>query len=314
MQRALLSWTLVFGLLLAGFGACVLALNSDVFSAHGFVRSYLEALERQDADEALDFDGVVVPAGASEDLLVDAALGDLSDIHLLNDVEAGDTHVVTYRYTLGGETRSTDFTVERTGTRLWFFPTWRFAISPMATLTATIDHDTRLVANGVDSVSGAHAVLVPGSFALDHESAYLQAAEVPVVVTEVGETVGARVEVTPSESFAPAATAAIAAYLDACVTQEVLKPTGCPMGTDVANRLNSAPVWSMVDYPTAVVEPTDTPGVWKTEPIHSIAHITAEVKSLFDGSVSSLNEDVPFSTGYRITIAGDDSLSVTAPA
>jgi len=313
MQRALLSWTLIFGLLLAGFGASVLALNSDVFSAHGFVRSYLEALERRDVDEALDFDGVVVPAGESEDLLVDAALGDLSDIHLLNDVETEKTHIVTFRYTLEGETRSTDFTVERTGTRLWLFATWQFAISPVATLNVSVDHDTRLLANGVESVSGAHAVLVPGHFALDHTSAYLQAEEADAVVTRVGETVEAAVAVTPNETFAIAATAAIATYLDACVAQKVLKPTGCPMGTDVANRLNNAPVWSMVEYPTAVVEPTDTPGVWKTEPVHSIAHIVAEVKSLFDGSVSPLNEDVPFSTGYRIMIASDDSLSVTAP-
>ena len=313
MQRALLPWVLVLAVLIAGFGASVLALNGDIFSAHGFVGSYLDALARHDADEALDFDGVVVPAGAAEDLLTDAALGDLSDIHFLSDVEDGDSHLVRFRYALGGETRTSEFSVERTGTRFGLFPTWQFATSPMATLDATADHDTRLTANGVDSMVGAHAVLVPGYFVLDHKSTYLQAEEVNAVVTTVGTTVTAGVEITPNGKFADAATKAIAAYLDDCVTQQVLKPTGCPMGTDVVNRLNSTPTWSMVEYPTAVPEPTETPGVWTTEPTHSIAHIVAEVKSLFDGTVSQLNEDVPFSVGYRIAIAPDDTLSVTAP-
>ena len=314
MQRALLSWTLVFALLLAGFAASVLALNGDVFSAHGFVRSYLETLARHDAADALDFDGVVVPGEVSEDLLSNAALGDITDIHLLSDVERDETQIVRYEYTMGDATAVSEFTVERTGTRLGFFATWRFVTSPTAVLNAVADHDTRLTANGVDSFSGPHAVLVPGLFVLGHTSKYLQAEAVDAAVTEAGSVVEASVAVTPTEEFAAAATEAIAAYLDGCVTQEVLKPTGCPMGTDVANRLNSTPTWSMVEYPTAVLKPGDTPGVWTTEPTHSIAHIVAEVKSLFDGTVSQLNEDVPFSTGYRITLGFDDSLSVTAPA
>ena len=76
MLRTPLSWLVVFALLAAGFGATVLALNADVFSAHGFVRSYLQALERQDADEALAFAGVDVPESEVSTLLVDAATTD----------------------------------------------------------------------------------------------------------------------------------------------------------------------------------------------------------------------------------------------
>lgn len=311
MQRALLSWTLIFGLLLAGFAASVLALNGDVFSAHGFVGSYLDALARHDADEALDFDGVVVPADASEDLLVDAALGDLSDIRLLSDVEDGDAHVVRFIYALGEETQTTEFTVERTGTRFGLFPTWRFTTSPMAILDAAVDHDTRLTANGVASASGPHAVLVPGYFELDHASKYLEAEEVTAAATDVGATVEAALAVTPNEEFAGAATRAVAGFLDDCVTQEVLKPTGCPMGVDVINRLKGVPTWSMLDYPTAALSSTENPGVWAAKPAKGIAHIVADVQSLFDGSISKLDEDLQFTSGYLITIGFDDSLSVT---
>ena len=314
MQRALLSWTLVFALLLAGFGASVLALNGDVFSAHGFVRSYLETLARHDAAEALDFDGVVVPADVSEDLLSDAALGDISDIHLLSDVETGDTHLVRFEYAMGGAAAVSEFTVERTGTRLGFFATWRFAVSPIAILNAEADHDARLTANGFDSFSGAHAVLMPGYFVLDHESKYLTANEVGASVTAAGNTVDAVVEVTANDTFASAAADTIAAFLDKCATQEVLKPTGCPFGTKVVNRLNSTPAWSMVEYPEAQLSPTKTAGVWEVSAVDAVAHIIAEVKSLFDGTVTPLDEDVPFTSSYLITVAPDDSLIVTVPA
>ena len=315
MQRALLSWTLVFALLLAGFGASVLALNGDVFSAHGFVRAYLDALARHDSAEALQFDGVDLPPGVSFALMTDdAALGDVDGIRFLSDVEDGDHHVVRFATLVAGTEQVTEFEVEHTGTRFGLFPTWRFERSPVATLNISVDHDARFTANGLTTLSGDFGVLVPGVFALGHESKYLQAEAVTTAVTEVGSIVEAEVHVTPKAEFADAATAAIAAYLDDCVTQEVLKPTGCPFGTEVVNRLNSTPVWSMVEYPTAVVAATDAVGVWKTEPAHAVAHVKAEVKALFDGTVSSLDEDVPFSTGYRIVIAYDDTLSVTAPA
>jgi hypothetical protein len=314
MQRALLSWTLVFALLLAGFGASVLALNGDVFSAHGFVRAYLDALARHDSAEALQFDGVDLPPGVSFAMMTDdAALGDIDDIRFISDVEDGDHHVVRFATVLAGAEQVTEFEVERTGTRFGLFPTWRFETSPVATLNVSVDRDARFTANGLTTLSGDFGVLVPGVFRLGHDSKYLQGEDVTATVAEVNAVVNAEVHVTPKPEFTDAATEAIAAYLDDCVTQEVLKPTGCPFGAEVVNRLNSTPVWSMVEYPVAVVAPTETPGVWTTEPAHAIAHVVAEVKSLFDGTVSSLDEDVPFSTGYRIAIAYDDTLSVTAP-
>lgn len=315
MQRALVSWTLVFALLLAGFGASVLALNGDVFSAHGFVRAYLDALARHDSTEALQFDGVDLPPGVNFALMTeDAALGDVDGIRFISDVEDGDRHTVRFSTTVGGSEQVSEFQVERTGTRFGLFPTWRFATSPVATLNVSVDNDARFIANGLTALSGDFGVLVPGVFVLDHESKYLEADAVTTAVTEVGSVTNAEVHVIPKAEFTDAATAAIATYLDDCVTQEVLKPTGCPFGTEVVNRLNSTPIWSMVEYPTAVVAPTETPGVWRTEPTHAVAHVKVDVKSIFDGTVSTLDDDVPFSTGYRIVIAYDDTLSVSAPA
>lgn len=315
MRRALLSWTLVLGLLFAGFAASVLALNADLFSAHGFVRSYLDALARHDSRDALAFDGVVLPKDVAADLVRDDALGDLNDIHLLSDVAHGNRHTVRFEYHLGenGATEVTEFQVEGTGTRLGLFASWRFTASPVGILTVRVDHDPRFTANGVAAVGGAHAVLVPGGFSLDHESKYLEAAAAPAVVSEVGATVEATVEVTPTEAFDTAATKAIKRYLDDCATQEVLMPTGCPFDEHVVNRLDSAPAWSMVAYPTVTLGPGNAVGEWRTSTESATAHLKATVRSLFDGSVSTLDEDVDFEISYIITLSMDDGISVSVP-
>ena len=303
MRRALLSWTLVFALLAAGFGASVLALNADLYSAGGFVRSYLEALERGDAEAALETPGVT---GASS-LVTDESVGGFSGIHVISDVATGDSHAVRAGYTIAGEEQVTQFSVEHTGTRLGFFDTWRFAVSPIATLAVAVDHDSRFTINGMDAVAGNYSLLVPSMVTLDHDSAHLEALDTSARLTEVGSMFDAIVEVSPKQGFTAAATTAIGAFLDGCATQQVLKPTGCPFGTDVANRVDSLPAWSIAQYPTAALEPA---GAGWQATASATAHVTVQVKSLFDGSVSTLDQDVPFDATYLVTIGADDSLSV----
>jgi hypothetical protein len=305
MRRALLSWTLVFALLAAGFGASVLALNGDLFSAHGFVRSYLEALQSGDAQAALETPGV---EGASA-LVTNETVGGFDDIHLLSDVETEGTNTVRYAYTIAGTEQVTEFHVERTGTRLGLFATWRFAVSPIATLAVTVDHDTRFSINGVDAAAGTYALLVPNAVTLTHDTTYLEALPMTANLIEVNSTVEAAVAVAPKDGFTEAATAAIAGFLDACAIQQVLKPTGCPFGTDVVNRLKTLPQWSITSYPTASLTPAGAR--WQTAGSGE-AHISVEVQSLFDGTLSTLDDDVPFTASYFVTINADDSLTVTS--
>jgi hypothetical protein len=311
MRGRLLSWTIIFALLAAGFGATVLALNSSLYSAGGFVRSYLETLQRGDLDAVLAIDGVEAPANARGDLLLDGVLGGFDGIRLLSDVESEGEHTVRYAYTIDGTEQISQFTVERAGTRFGLFPMWRFSVSPVATLAVTVDHDARFTANGVEATSGDYAVLVPARVILGHDTEWLEALDTTVAVTEVGATTDALVEVAPKEGFAPAATAAIASYLDTCATQTVLQPTGCPFGTTIANRLKGSPAWSLVAYPEAQLNTTDTPGTWETQRATGTAHIIADVVSLFDGTTSRLDEDVEFAGTYLIVVGLDDSLSVS---
>ena len=313
MRRALLSWTLVFAFLAAGFGASVLALNGDVFSAHGFVRSYLETLARKDAAGALAFAGVVAAADESGVFLQDAAMGDLGDIRFLDDSDARGVHTVTFSYRLSTGTETSTFTVARDGTRLGLFPTWRFADSPLAGLDVTVLHDSRFTANGVAAAgNGTYAVFRPGLYDLGHTTKYLSARTLAVAVTKPGLTRADELEVEANGSFEAAAAKAVASFLDRCATQQVLMPTGCPFGYEEANRIEGLPQWSMVDYPTVTLSASDTVGSWTATSSRSAARISVAVRSLFDGTTSQLDEDVVFTGTYLVTVSADNALSVSA--
>src|SRR3990170_3227578 len=118
IRRFAIRWGIVFGVILFAFFGVVTALNSTLYSAQGFVSSYLDALARHDVDEAISTPGVVLPDDAADDLLTPAALGELDSIHLVSDKVADDgTHLLEYEFDLNGASGRTEFTVERTGTR-----------------------------------------------------------------------------------------------------------------------------------------------------------------------------------------------------
>jgi hypothetical protein len=309
MQRTLLSWGFVFVMLIAGFVATVAAVNNDVLSAHGFVRNYLAALERHDARAALATPGVVVDGDTS--LVVDDTVGALSDIRFLSDTAVGDTHTVRYSYLLAGERRFTDFTVTWTGNRLLLFPTWKFAASPVADLSVSADHDSSVTVNGVAVPAGDYAVLVPGLYVADDDTKYFDGAEDAAAATKIDEPLTAEVTVTATDAFTSAAQTAVDSFLDTCSTQTVLMPTGCPFGREVKNRLDGSPSWSITDYPDISLTPESAAGVWRARASGGTAAITVAVQSLFDGSISTLNDSVSLTADYVITIGVDGSLTVS---
>lgn len=327
MRRSLLPWLLAFVLLGAGFVATIAALNNDLYSARGFALSYVEALARGDSASALACDGVSVPAGENATLLTDAAIDtgtspaaahahQLTRVRVLDETVADGVHTVRIGYELAGEPGFSDFAVAAAGTRFGLFSTWRFAASPLATLTVTVQNDSRFTVNGVQgsSASGPMAVFVPGSYAVSHTSRYLTAKESAVTISEPQAAVSATVEVIPAEGFNAAASAAVGAFLDSCATQTVLYPTGCPFGEAVKNRLTGTPVWSIAKYPSVTVSATGTPGRWTTTVETGTAHLEATVTLLLDGSRSTLSENVDFRSHYVLSLDANDDITVSLPA
>jgi hypothetical protein len=226
--------------------------------------------------------------------------------------------VVTYGWTSPEGSGTTAFQVTRIGTRFGLFPEWGFAVSPVATLSLEVDHDARFTLNGRQeqtttrsSTAADYAVLVPGAYVFGHHSTYLAADPDAVVVDTVGANFSARVDVEANTAFVATVSKLVDTQLAACATQTVLFPSGCAFGQAIDNRVSSPAAWSIVREPQISIEPGRRFGSWSIPPAPGTAHLVVKVTSLFDGSVSTFDQDVPFEVEADITLGPDDSITVT---
>lgn len=319
MRREIITWSIVAAIIVAAFGGTVLALNATLYSASGFVRTYLDSLARHDVDGALQLAGTVAAGDASTELLVAGAMGELSDIRLVSDItdEQG-THRVTYAFTAGGSSGESTFSVRPEGTLLGLFPTWRFETSPLGVLQVSPLHGTSFTVNGVDIEAdqqdqpAPYLVFAPGSYSLAADTLYLEAKTVTVTSSQPGAAVIAAVDLQPTKALLEQVQKELTGYLDDCAEQEVLLPTGCPFGEQISNRIVGTPAWSIARYPTVTLRPGPQPASWLMPPTDAAAHLTVDVRSLFDGTVTTFDEDVPFTSSYLVTFLPNDELLIAA--
>ncbi len=320
MRRVLISWLIGFALLIAAFITTLAMLNGTVYSAHGFVSSYFAALNRHDATTARELPGVRAPSGVATNLLVDGTLGTIADIQLVHDTAGADgVHSVEFSYRLGTRSETSTFSVVQTSPFLGMFSRWAFARSPLAIVSVATPHDPRFRVNGTDQVSTvSHAesqpfvVFAPGLYVFDAKSTYLTATPVSVPVTEPASVTPVRVEAEANKLFVAEVRKELAQYYVTCARQTVLLPTSCPFGKTFANRVVSTPAWSMVSDPPVTIEPLEGTGNWLVPQATGEAHLVVKVQSLYDGTISTFDSDVPFSVSYQITVGEDDHLTITA--
>ena len=71
----------------------------------------------------------------------------------------------------------------------------------------------------------------------------------------------------------------------------------------------SPPVWSIAALPTISVVP-DGAG-WRIPEADATAHIEVDIRSLFDGSIEHVSEDVPFVVTGSIAVQPDGTAQIT---
>ena len=300
------AWAGAMLLVAAAIVGGVALANVTVFSASSFARDYLDALRTDQVDEVLALPGV--SADGLDARLLDAAAVEAFDYTLVSDAESAGVHRVTVSFSSDGASGEATLAIERVGTRFAFFPEWGFATSPITALSVTTTGDTRVTVGELplevaDGGPVTFAALTPGVYRLKQDAEFLTAE--PVVVAATGAQASAQLDVVPTEHFLAEVQAAVEADLTACAEQTVLFPSPCPFGFAIENRVVSEPHWSISEMPTASIAPSDAIGVWAVPHSAGVAHLSVEVQSLFDGSVSTLEQDVPFEAGYLIAFDGD---------
>lgn len=332
-MRAIVAIVVVSALLLVALGAAIGSLNRDVYSAGGFVRQYLNALARHDTTGALSLPGASpsnaqlaaagLPTDVPKTLLRDSVLDGLDNIQLVGDTEtAPGIHTVSYSFTLGAVPSNMSFTVKSTGTFAGPFTSWRFETSPIGVLQVDVKHQSIFTVNGLSLDTRAHAdpaaprafsnqasylAFAPNLYTIAHESVLLTSPEQKVAVTSSGLTT-VTVDTVPTPNFVSQVQKEVDAFLDACATQQVLQPSDCPFGVVIDDRIKGLPAWSIADYPAVTLAAGDS--AFEMPDTTGQAHILVKVQSLFDGDLTTRDDDVPFAIGLTVNIRGDGSIAI----
>ncbi|MET0297586.1 MAG: hypothetical protein ABW024_09305 [Microbacterium sp.] len=319
-------------LLAVGVWAGVGALYREFYSPTAFVERYLSLLSEGRAAEALGVAGVAVdsaeleaaglPPTASDALLRRDALAPLTDVEVVSEATSDSITRVTVDYRAGDVSGRTTFDVERDG-QIGVIPTWRFAESPLAIVDLVVkgamefqvngfEIDKRQVSpDGVDAEPLAPLALLvfsPGIYSVSVETAISSTPGVAVLSDSPFSAVAVDVQAQPTDEFVAVVQERVDEFLDGCATQEVLQPTACPFGFYVQERIASLPTWSIAQRPAITVEP-DGAG-WVIPPTEAVAHIEVAIRSLFDGSVRPVSEDVPFLLTAQITVQPDGRATI----
>ena len=319
-------------LLLAALGAAAAAAYQDFYSPTAFVLRYVQDLAGGHTADALAIPGVSVdssaleasglPLHASDALLRPAALGTLADVHVISTADRDGETFVTIGYRAGGHRGTTEFAVERDGW-IGIVPAWRFARSPLAVVDLTVRGSMQFSVNGfeVDKRQASDEasenplapvpllVFSPGLYSVTVDTPIAETSGVAVLANSSMTSTPIDVQAMPTANFQKAITTRVDDFLAKCATQQVLQPTACPFGYVVENRVIGLPTWSIVAQPPVNLQP-DGEG-WRIQTTTAVAHIRVDVRSIFDGSVKHVDEDVPFFVTGTVTIQPDGSAAIS---
>jgi hypothetical protein len=320
---------LLIGAAFAAWGV----IERQFYSPSAFVERYVALLSEGRAADALTVPGVAVtsaelaaaglPPTASEALLRSAALAPISDVRVVSQEQDGDITRVTIEYRARGYEGTTTFSVERDGS-IGPAPTWRFARSPLAVMNLGVTGSMVFDVNGFEidkrqvSPDGDEAdpaapvsllVFSPGLYSVSVDTPISSTPGVAVLSDSPFRAIPVNVQAQPTEEFLGVVQEKVEEFLTSCATQKVLQPSGCPFGFFVQDRIVSLPEWAIVRQPTVAVEPNGAD--WSILPAEAAAHIDVDIRSLFDGRVRPVSEDVPFIVKGTIRVSADGTATIT---
>lgn len=327
-------WALLAVLLVAAFLAALGALNQTIYGSSSFVERYLTAIADDDIATASTTPGVALDAAELAELGLPANVSTAmfrsgviqagpEDVRIVSDVANPDgAHSVTASYRLEAAIVETTFDVRPLEPLYGLLNRWEFAVSPLAVVDVTAAHnplftvgsltlDTRATKTGDELTAftqvAPYLAIAPAVYEFGYQSTLLEAVPVALPVEPSART-AVTVDAMPTATFVERVQTKVDDYLQACTTQPVLQPAGCPFGIEIDDRVVSEPVWTMVSNPVVTLLPGET--AFEMPPTEGVAHISVEVQSLFDGEYSQLEVDEPFQLALSAGIRPDGSIAI----
>lgn len=301
--------------LIAGIAGGLLAavvILSETPESH--VERYLDALAADDLRAAARLAGL--------DASAPLPLGDEgtpTTVRVVASQDRGDG-VVAVTAVYGGDTDAATIilTLEPDTPLAGVVPQWRFTAPPVARLPVGIDqHDTVRVAGTEVTTAGPGETtdvraFIPARVTVTNAEPYLEAA---ARTTRPRTTAPPPVvlRATPSARLERVVERELAHLLDTCSEQSVLQPSGCPFGRVIDDdRAIERPIWSRIGNPDARLTLSANAGRISFD-ASATMQIEVAVQSLFDGTVSTLVDEVPAELTGIVVLGPDGPLITVYP-
>ncbi|MGQ7787451.1 hypothetical protein [Nesterenkonia sp. K-15-9-6] len=216
-------------------------------------------------------------------------------------------------FTVDGEPHEAHLPMSREGSIWFFFDDWKLAPEALTEVDLSVP---------AASLGGIGQVEVNGQPVNLHEDGATLAAFVPTVI-DVGidsqwltgsghDVVTAEgdhridIELEASETAAELLHDEVEEYLTGCAEQEVLMPSGCPMGVTTPNQVDAETIsWEMPD-PADISLTFDDDG-WSISGADNLrATVTFESLDYFDGGELDESHDVSFGLDIQVGASGED--------
>ncbi|KJC65111.1 hypothetical protein [Agreia bicolorata] len=255
-------------LILGGGGLAVAGASiSSSVAPDAQVKEFLQDLVDGRAEAALEVMGEK-PSGLLTDEAYNASANHITDFTVGKAKTTGDTSIVTAKITQGGTSYTQEFELAKAGKTFVVFDTWQLQSLPLGVVDVQVQGPAGLAVqvdgNAIDVADGSSLRAFPGDYEVsvvdDSDLFDAEPATANVVGLSddaAGSVATAAVTTTLTEAGTAAARSAVDAYVDGCVAQQSLAPTGCGFGA----RAQDGVSYSNIRW-TLTVRPTYSVGDW----------------------------------------------------
>ncbi|WP_309080919.1 hypothetical protein [Zhihengliuella sp.] len=308
-------WLMALMFVLVAAAMAIAVVNARVFGPERVVEDYFAALEAGDPATALGLIGAEVPDGNGLMLTPDAVR---SSAEHIADVEVAETSAEDGRATVettfvaSGQKHTVRFGLVQTGTDWLFFDRWALDQDSLPALridaSDTGDIQVNGIASPVEKGSQTFPVLPPAVVEASFEQKYFHAEPTRRVVTDAASAEEPlKLASEPTQRLIDEVSQQVNAYVDSCVEQHVLMPTGCPLTYDTDARVDADTIeWEVVEYPK--VEITAFDGAWVLRPMEMHVRLSLVEQDLATGRRENIELEKAYGFTAQLDVGADSAL------
>lgn len=322
-NRVLIGWTVALVVIIILTVVAIWQVDQRVYTAEYTAKHYWEAAEEGRSGQAIDAVASQPDflTGESVDsvLLHDDALSYSASLIDNADI-ASEGDEVTMDFSVDGEDHHTTLPMTRTGLIWGFFDEWKVSESALQWFDVEVPGAPQggigqVQANGVpvnlDEETAQLAALIPTAAEFTVDSQWL-VGSVEHVVTDDGNGSDAQqdgeqitLDLEASEDAEELLHAEVDDFFTECAQQQVLMPSGCPVGTSTLHHVDPDSIkWDFPD-PESMQLTFDADG-WHIDYEPLVAEVHFHALHYHSGEQLEETEEVPFDVDIDIGASGDD--------